>query len=253
MTENNEQNQPGAQPIFLAPSVVIGLALLQIAIFFAQSTVLDEQAQLQLGVWLGFIPARLVEPAIPGGQLAGFWSLVTHSFLHGSWTHVLLNSAWLLVFGTPVARRFGNVGFLITFFVGAVAGALFFTALEWGSIAILVGASGGVSALTGLAMRFMFQPMLAARHPISGKTIMFGRRIGTLSSLFTEQRARAFTLFWLGLNLAIPIFGFISGGGEMQIAWQAHIGGFIAGLLLADILPTIGPRDENDFAPQDAE
>ncbi|MCC0025345.1 MAG: rhomboid family intramembrane serine protease [Hyphomicrobiaceae bacterium] len=225
------------QPIFNVPPIVLLTAGILIAVFAAYELALDEEGKLQFALWFGFWPIRFWYPDIPGGQVAIVWSLFTHAFLHASWAHVLLNTAWLVIFGTPVARRFGNLGFVAAFLVGAAAGALTFAVFQSGSLQVLIGASGGVAGLTGLALRFMFQPMIVAKDPVTGNFIPLGRRIGPITSLLTETRARAFTLIWFGLNLAIPLMAWIGAGGDMQIAWQAHLGGFVAGALLADVLP----------------
>ncbi|MCB9994092.1 MAG: rhomboid family intramembrane serine protease [Hyphomicrobiaceae bacterium] len=225
------------QPIFNVPPIVVWTAGLLIAIFAAYEFALDEDGKLQLALWFGFWPVRFWYKDIPGGQIAILWSLFTHAFLHGSWAHVLLNTAWMVIFGTPVARRFGTSGFVAAFLVGAAAGALTFAALASGGLQVLIGASGGVAGLTGLAIRFMFQPMIVAKDPVTGNLIPLGRRIGKLSALITEPRARAFTLIWFGLNLVVPALAWFGSGEDMQIAWQAHLGGFVAGALLADLLP----------------
>ena len=94
------------EPIFNVPSVVLGL----LAAFFAVHLlrwVLPAEENEWLTAALAFIPARLsgVGADLPGGRIAIPTSFVTHQFVHGDLAHLLLNSAWLLAFGTPVARR----------------------------------------------------------------------------------------------------------------------------------------------------
>ncbi|VAW23644.1 Rhomboid family protein, partial [hydrothermal vent metagenome] len=155
---------------------------------------------------------------------------------HGSWTHLLFNVVWLAVFGTPVARRYGSFWFYVVFFAGAIGGALFYTVLQLDQTSVLIGASGGVAALTGAAMRFVFEPIEVARNPESGEVVAMGRRMTSIAGVFSNSRARAFTLFWIGFNLAIPIYGVIVGAEGPSIAWQAHIGGFLAGFLLPSLI-----------------
>lgn len=236
--EKSFQPTPGNQPVFNLPPIVSWSALLLLAIFAAHTFVLDDAGQLQLAVWLGFLPIRLTEPSVPGGLWPLMWTPFTHALLHGSWTHVIMNVAWLAIFGTPVARRYGAIRFVVVFFLGAAIGALAFTLLNWGDLAVLIGASGGIAGLTGVATRFIFQPVQIARNPETDEVRVLGRRLASLVEVFTNPRPRFFTLFWIGINLAIPVYELITGAQGMQIAWQAHIGGFLAGLLLAPLLET---------------
>lgn len=241
MILNRDQNltsKPGAQhqPIFLLPKAVTILAMMLIVIHGAFEFALDHSGQLQFWLWFGLIPARLVDPTIAGGMLPLIWTPITHALLHGSWTHLFLNVVWLAIFGTPVARRYGAFWFYVVFFVGAIGGAAFFIMLQIDQSNVLIGASGGVAALTGAAMRFVFQPVEAVRDPKSGETIVLGRKLASMVEVFTNSRSRAFTLFWIGFNLAIPVYGAFVGSEGPNIAWQAHIGGFVVGFLLPSLI-----------------
>jgi len=97
-----------------------------------------------------------------------------------------------------------------------------------------MGASGGIAGLTGAAIRFMFEPVQVARHPETGETIVLGRRLATLADVFRKPRPRAFFIFWVGINALAPLLPLFTGV-EIAIAWQAHLGGFFAGLLLVPL------------------
>lgn len=229
----------GRQPIFLLPGVVSALAGLLIAIHIGSSLVLDSEGLGNLRIYFGFIPFRLTAPElIPGGQLPLLWTGFTHALLHVDLMHLVVNTAWLAVFGTPIARRYGGVPMLVVFFVGALAGAALLTVVQLINVnqfSVLIGASGGVAALTGAATRFIFQPLVVARHPETGEQMILGRRAAAWGELFSNPRARAFILIWVGLNLAIPLVAFFKGM-DIAIAWEAHIGGFAAGLMMSSLL-----------------
>ena len=226
------------EPVFNMPPPVVMLILLLLVIHAGQTFILGDSARLDLNVWFAFIPMRLMFPTeVPGGLWPMIWTPFTHALLHASWTHVLINAAWLAIFGTPVARRYGSARFFVAFAVSSAIGAFAFALFHSQSVAVLVGASGGISGLTGIAVRFIFQPLLWARHPETGEPVPVGRKLATLGEVFTNSRSRALTLVWLGLNILTPILPML-GGVDMnaEIAWQAHIGGFLAGFLLAPLL-----------------
>lgn len=206
----------GSGPIINTPPVI----LISIAIL------IGIQAAIQWGgsdveIWslyaFALIPARFQGPEatamIEGSQ---YWSLITYAFLHDGWTHVLFNSVWLLIFGTPVARQFGALRFLLIALVSTLGGAIAMLVLFWGKPIIAVGASAAVSGL------------LAAAIPI-----MFAGPLGPLTfrEFLRDRRALLFTAVFLGMTLLTGVQwlpGFADGA---RIAWEAHLGGFIAGLI----------------------
>ncbi|UYO00579.1 MAG: rhomboid family intramembrane serine protease [Devosia sp.] len=229
-----EGNQ-GSEPIFLLPGAVTVLAGLLIAIHAASTMVLNLEGQEQFLVWFAFQPIRIVVGAQdPSFLVPLLWTPFTHAFLHGGWDHLLINVAWLVIFATPLARRYGAVPMLLLFLISAAAGAALFAVSTLYSGVYLIGASGGVAGLTGAATRFIFQPVLVGRHPETGETIALGRRLASLGEVFTNPRSRYFTLIWLVLNAAVPLLPLLTGT-SLGIAWQAHIGGFVAGLLLVGL------------------
>lgn len=226
----------GREPAFNLPAAVSLLIGTMLAIHAGKAFLLDEDAQLSLDLWFAFIPLRLDFPgAVPGGYWPLIWTPLTHALLHANWPHVLINAAWLAVFGTPVARRYGTVRFFVAFAVSAVAGAAVFTLFHSQTTAILVGASGGISGLMGLAVRFIFQPVVVVPHPETGEPVPVGRRLATIRAVVADTRARTLTLVWLVLNGLTPLLPALLGT-DADIAWQAHIGGFVAGFLVAPLL-----------------
>jgi membrane associated rhomboid family serine protease len=223
------------QPIFLLPAVVTALCGVMLAIHLARTFVFNELTDATFVVWFGFVPYRIIDPAaLDGGLLPLLWTPVTHAFIHGGWEHVLFNTVWLAIFATPVARRYGTAPLLVIFAASAVVGALFFAATTLPNVAILIGASGGVAGLTGGAARFMFQPVLFARHPETGEPVVLGRKLATLGELARDNRARVFIAMWIIFNAAVPLFPMFLGS-DSGIAWQAHLGGFFTGLFLVPL------------------
>lgn len=229
---NREAPQAGREPIFMLPPLVTALGGLMLAIHLATSLVLDNAGLNQLTLWFGFLPVRLLAAdQIPGGFWPLLWTPFTHAFLHANWEHVIFNVAWLAIFATPVARRYGSVPTLVIFLVTSAAGAIAFAATTLPTVQVLIGASGGVAGLTGAAMRFIFQPVLVGTDPDTGQRVLLGRHLASLREVFTNPRSRNFSLIWIVLNAAVPLLPLLVGQ-DIQIAWQAHLGGFIVGLLL---------------------
>ena len=162
------------------------------------------------------------------------WTVLTYAFLHADWMHVGLNCLWLAVFGAPVALRFGAVRFLALFAWGSVLGALAHYALHATEFTPLVGASAGVSAAMAAACRFIFQPggplgrgTMAVYDPARA---MQAPAIG-LSASLRDRRILQFIGVWFVINLAVGFLSAPLGITNSAIAWEAHIGGFLAGFL----------------------
>jgi membrane associated rhomboid family serine protease len=168
-----------------------------------------------------FVPSRFQPNAIAMMEGSQYWSLVTYAFLHADWVHVGFNSLWLLIFGTPVARVLGTLRFIAIFVVGAIGGALVMLAVYWGETVITIGASASVSAL------------IAAAIPI-----MYGGWRGPLSipQVLRHRRALLFMAVFLGLTLISGAQGVPGFGDGPPIAWEAHLGGFVAGLIAYAVL-----------------
>ena len=164
---------------------------------------------------LFFIPGVAWEPR----ALAVLVRAVASLFLHGDLTHLLVNVAFLLAFGSAVERRLGSLRFVAFYFVTgllALGGAV---ALYWfaGEGLLVVGASGAISGLFGAASRYYFR---------SGPTIM------VQGAPRRAPNGAALALSFVGVNLAFGLSGFDPMGGYRAIAWEVHIAGFVAGWLL---------------------
>lgn len=225
------------QPAFNLPPVIVWTAGLLLAIhLLLQVLPFDYYSWLLLS--LAYIPARFGEAAdlLPGGTAARLWTPLTYALLHGGWLHLAVNLFWMASFGSAVARRFGTNRFLLLSVVSAIAGAAAHHLAHPGSDSIMIGASAAISGQTAAAIRFAFAP----GGPLGGG---YGREAyllpaPSLARTLLDPRPLAFLAIWFGINL---LFGLESGlvpGVGGAIAWQAHIGGFLAGLVL---FPLIDP------------
>lgn len=231
-------------PIFNVPSTVIVIIGAFIAIH-AVRQVLSIPMDNELLLATAFIPARYAGLAseLPGGDVALVTSFVTHMLIHGDVTHLMFNSAWFLAFGGAIALRIGGLRFLaFTIFTG-VAGAATFLAFNIGALVPMVGASGAVSGMMAGVLRFMF-PAIDRGDFAALREAPRSIPLLTLPQTLTDKRILAITGVWLLINL-LSVLGMFGPTGEGGIAWEAHVGGFAAGLLafgLFDPRPKPPPR-----------
>jgi membrane associated rhomboid family serine protease len=166
-------------------------------------------------------PGTVWERALP---------FISYIGVHASWTHLMVNSLWLLAFGPIVARRWGMGLFLAFFLVCGVLGAFAYLAFNWGSEVPVIGASGAISGLMAAALR-----MLPGQTPwaVPDET--------PLAPLLSRPLV-TFTAIFAAINLLMGITGLDIGGEGGQIAWQVHLGGYAAGLLLCGPFDRLRPR-----------
>jgi membrane associated rhomboid family serine protease len=218
------------EPIFNVPGAVVAVLVVMIGLH-ALRQLLPEPADQQLVLSLAFIPARYSGYAaqLPGGDLAAVTSFVTHMAVHGDVTHLLFNSAWVLAFGGAIALRTGGARFLVFALFTGLAGASTFLVLNPGLLAPVVGASGAVAGLMGGTLRFMFRGLdlggVRMLREAPGEVPLVALR-----DTIADRRVQLSTALWLLLN-ALAVIGIGTGEGRGAIAWEAHIGGFLAGLL----------------------
>lgn len=256
----------GREKIFNLPGVVTGVIATLFA-FQLAITLLPEPLAGEIFDMLAFVPARVSFPFAPQSVLAslesttaqgpageeltgvlltpghGWWTLLTYALLHGGWTHLLVNCVTLAAFGAPVARRFGDRRFVLFLATAALAGALLHLALYPLAFTPVVGASAAISGAMAAVARFAFSPG-APLSDVGGSRTASVSDDASLTALMRNRRAIFFLGVWFGVNL---LFGLApdASGSPHPIAWEAHIGGFLAGLFLFDLFDrrTAIPRE----------
>jgi len=241
------------EPILTLPPALIAYILL-IAVIHLRVFLPPEWENWTVDVF-GFIPKRydstLIDLTFPGGAGAKVWTFVTYSLLHANLTHIGFNVLWLLPFGSALARRFGASRFFLFMAVTAAAGALAHLVTHEHAVAPMIGASASVSGAMAAAIRFAF-----AR----GSFLSFNRgdadaaaRVPalSLSQAFRNPRVLAFLAAWFGINIVFGVGSIAIGMEGASVAWQAHIGGFLAGLFLFSLFdPVQRSRDDAASASQ---
>lgn len=216
------------QPFLRLPAVVAGLIAVLVGAHLMRVFEFPGSGWLHL---YGFVPARYsasylaARGANAGSVIQQALPFVTYIFLHASWAHLAINSVWLLAFGPVVARRLGVLVFLLFFLICGIAGAAVHLALNWGDPQPLIGASAAISGLMAAAFRIAFV----------GPT---GQISGPLAPI-VSSRIILWTAIWIAVNIIVGKLGIGTGGGGELVAWQAHIGGYIAGLLLVGLFDSL--------------
>jgi membrane associated rhomboid family serine protease len=176
-----------------------------------------------------FIPARYSETAlaasgIPEPTFVGkAVPFVSYMFLHGDYTHLAINSLWLLAFGPIVARRLRTGKFLLFFAFCGIASAAAHLAVYFAALDQVVGASGGVAGLMGAAIRIFYGRLYFGRDVPQGAIV-------PLAPLISRPIV-GFTLVWLIVNFIAGATGLGLTDATASVAWVAHLGGYFAGLL----------------------
>ncbi len=168
----------------------------------------------------------------PTGEKRVYLSVLTAMFLHGGWAHLLFNMLYLAIFGNNVEDRLGHLRFLL-FYVGTgVVATVAFVAANAASTSTLVGASGAIAGVLG-AYLVLFP---RARVTVLVPFLLF--LVTRLSAVFVLG-------LWFVLQLQSLRIGSLAGG---QVAYLAHVAGFIAGALL--IVPLTRRRRTRRRRPQ---
>ena len=169
----------------------------------------------------GIVPADVFE-SLQGSQgPAALVTLLTSTFLHAGWLHLLSNLVYLGVFGLPVERRVGAGRFALLYLLSGLVGSLAYLLAQPTSEVPAVGASGAIAGV------------------IAAHLVLFpGATLGSLAPvLFLHVVESTPTLLLLLVWLATQLFsGVASLTTSTGIAWWAHVGGFASGLALAPVL-----------------
>jgi membrane associated rhomboid family serine protease len=225
------------EPLFNIPPVVVALLAVLALIHVVHTLAFNGEEEIEFLLTFAFIPARydtsvVLGGGLPGGFGAELWTFVTYSLIHADWTHLGVNAVWLLPFGSAVARRFGAPRFLVFFAVTAAAGAAMHLVTHAGEQFPMIGASAAVSGTMAAAMRFAFQRGGPLGFWRDGGTAAYRVPAIPLTGVLSDPRVLAFLAVWLGINILFGLGSLPIAGGDQVVAWQAHIGGFLAGLFL---------------------
>jgi membrane associated rhomboid family serine protease len=156
-------------------------------------------------------------------------SLFTAIFIHGGWLHLLSNMWYLWIFGDNIEGRLGHPAFLGFYLLGGVLASVCHWAVEPASTVPVVGASGAIAAVLGAyAMLYPTANVRCVLFLVVFVTVIDLPALAVLGFWFVQQLLEGMGALHLG-----------TGGG---VAWWAHVGGFVAGLILFPLLAPTEPR-----------
>lgn len=201
--------------------MTILLIIANFLVFYQQANMNSAALHKLINVY-GLTPVHLTE-ALNQGSLnyTEYIPLASNLFLHGGWLHIIGNMWYLWIFGDNIEDWLGRLSFLLFFLTCGLLANISHVLLDPGSPIPVIGASGAVSGILGAYL---------VLYPTA--------KVKTLVPIFIflqvfEIPAMIFLGFWFFLQLQSGTLG----NAGSNIAWWAHIGGFLAGMLLIKIFP----------------
>jgi membrane associated rhomboid family serine protease len=203
---------------FVTLSIIVG----NVIIFLMTGAFQSDVNLANVATSFGVVPADLTQAAsqnIPYSPIPEPLTFITYTFLHAGWLHLISNMLFLWVFADNVEDAFGYFAFALFYLLCGIAGALAHVMMTPDSLAPLIGASGAVSGVIGAYVLL---------YPKA--------RIWIL--LFYRIPLRISAIWVLGGWFLLQVFSVLTAekGNDAQVAWWAHIGGFIAGLAITLVL-----------------
>lgn len=204
------------------PVVTLALIAINVALFL-YLTNLPHWQQIEFIYRYALVPAAYSHPAAAraaGIDPEGLLPLISNTFLHGGWLHIIANMWTLWLFGAPVEDRLGKWRFLLLYLACGAAGSITHLAFNLHSPVPALGASGAIAGVLGTFTVLFPTARVALVVPILFYPLIF------------HLPAMVFTALWFGLQIVQGLTT-VAVGAVGGIAWWAHIGGFALGVAVA--------------------
>lgn len=168
----------------------------------------------------GWVPSGFSQ-TVMHGQVPSLAPLLVSMFLHGGWFHLIGNLFYLQIFGGTVEDRLGHLRYLCFYLLGGVVAVFAQTVVAPFSSTPMIGASGAIATVAGAY--FVISPTARVRTLIP---LVFTSRIVRVPAVL-------YLLLWLVLQLGGGFYAVSPNGHDLPgVAWWAHIGGFLAGVIV---------------------
>jgi membrane associated rhomboid family serine protease len=219
-------------PTRITPVVTISFLLACVAVFFWQ---LSLGSHMQKAIYsFGVIPAVLFDiKTLPADLVSvpAAATLITSMFLHGGWMHLIGNMLYLWIFGNNVEDAMGHARFIVFYLLCGIAAALAQAIPDPQSTTPMIGASGAISGVLGAYLLLYPRARVLVAIPLG----------------FIIHTTRLPAVWVLGFWFVLQIFNSLMAGDQQGgVAWGAHIGGFVAGMVL---IPLFKSKHVRLFAP----
>jgi membrane associated rhomboid family serine protease len=190
------------------PSVILWLIGVNVAVHVVRTFLLSDDFDQRIVMEFGLVAAAYTGDAAAMGTdfLSLLMAPITYQFLHANWLHLGVNMLTLAAFGAPVERVLGPRRFVAFYLCAGIVAGFVHVLFYYDTMDPVVGASGAISGLFGAVLILM-------------------QRVGRMPSLIPIAAV------WIGLNVFFGLVGGAPGTGGEPVAWTAHIGGFVFGLL----------------------
>lgn len=227
-------------PAVRTPVVVYLIIAANTAVFLYQEA-LGANASIVFSYTYGLVPIRYFDPdwgLANGLPASDYWPFLTAAFLHGGWLHIILNMWMLFIFGQTMEGRMGAIPFL-AFYLACAAASIF--AHAWfnaTSEVPVVGASGAIAGVIGAYALTFPKARITLIVPVIFIPLIF-----TIPAI-------AFALIWFAVQVLQGTSDILAPSMDGGIAWWAHIGGFIAGMVLLPVFLAFAPAREQGEARQ---
>jgi membrane associated rhomboid family serine protease len=221
-------------PSRTAPIVTVALIVLNVIVFLHEAALGPYLERFVMAY--GLVPRRLVfwdgDPLDP----ARFLPLITSMFWHGGWLHLLGNMLYLWIFGDNVEDKLGHVRFIVFYLAAGIVAALTQVMLDPASIVPTIGASGAIAGVLGAYLISFPRARVLTLVPI------------IFLPWFVEIPAVIYLLFWFLMQVLEGVGQLGASVEAGGVAVWAHIGGFIAGVLLVKLMePSRRPAPVRDL------
>ncbi|MEO8277795.1 MAG: rhomboid family intramembrane serine protease [Thermoanaerobaculia bacterium] len=217
------------------PIVTIAIIAANTLVYLYQLT-LPQEGLASLFYLFGVVPARLSDPAwagsvgIPATAFGGYTTFLSSLFLHGGFLHLAFNMWTLWIFGDNVEDRLGRFRYVVFYLGCGVAAGIAQALVDPRSTAPTIGASGAIAGVLGAYLLLYPHARVLTLIPI------------VIYPLFVQLPALVFLGLWFLLQLWSGVSAFGQGPGAGGVAWWAHVGGFLTGMLLLKAM--ISPEPE---------
>jgi membrane associated rhomboid family serine protease len=213
-------------PTRYPPVVTWLLIAANCAVFLFQKSLSPSELEWFL-INFALIPARYFTPyifGVPDATFLDYLPFFTNMFLHGGWLHLILNMWTLWLFGPAIEDRLGPFRYLIFYLVCGVLASIAHAVFNPASIIPALGASGAIAGVLGCYLRLFPYARIVVVVPI------------LFLPLFFEVYAFVFVGFWFAIQLLQGAAELLSPSTTGGVAWWAHIGGFVGGLILGSLM-----------------